>query len=241
MSTPALTLRVLRPIANFIALNISPWQTASVVRDYGFKGEAKNPAQAEAFLIEAFEGLDNRGETERIKALIEELLTLFGRMANENQNRAFQKRIVELLHHGYFTTGFNPSTKSYILMPFEGHIKEAIMRAHGLKEKDVADSKWRYDPETGKGQIRDRAFRLKSGSSEHSLFTAAWEPQNKRVERSRVLILIGLYREGEKEESEVAKRSATQAINRIVGKIRDKTSLTRNEFVQNGGSVTLLR
>ena len=243
MGASTLNLKVLRPLANMIALSISPWQTASVLNEHGFKGEAHNPAEAEEMLVKSFEILDNEGKTDECKAMVEELFTLFGRMATEKQNLAFQTRANELLHHGYFHLAFHISNKAYLLFPFEPPVKQAVIRAQGLKEEDLIDNKRRiaYDAQTGKGSVDAAPFQLTYDTAEYKLFTEAWSHRGEMIKRPQVAQLIGHHKEGEQDTTPASKILTTRAINKVVTKLRAKTGLTRDEFILSGGSVTIVR
>ena len=141
---PSFTMKVLRPIANLIAKYTSPSQINSIAKQFGFEENAKTPDEVAGALLQMFETLREENNDEDIKKIIETLLTLYAQLVDEKlHDKGLIGPVRGILHRGHFNLGFNPLTKGYFLLPFEGPEHGVLMRAEGTTEHDFQDGEKR--------------------------------------------------------------------------------------------------
>jgi hypothetical protein len=86
-----------------------------------------------------------------------------------------------------------------------------------------------YNNITGMGRVDHHPFKFKNHQPEFRLFSDLYDNMNTAVPFERVKVLIG----GES-------HSWSQRITTLVTKIKRRTKLTKDDIVQNNGSLTLI-
>lgn len=138
------TIKTLRPIANLLATYTSPSQINSLVEEFGFEEVAKTPDEASAALLRIFEALREENNDEDIKKILEASLSLYAQLIDEKLHEVgLIGPVREILRRGHFHLGFQTREKKYLVLPFEGPLHGAIMRAEGRTEEDFQDPKKR--------------------------------------------------------------------------------------------------
>jgi len=124
-----------------------------------------------------------------------------------------------------------------------------------LSQKIVQDNVlFNYNPETGDGLLKGKKFRLSDGVDYKKLFDATFLVKKKKLPREEVIKILCLEKQlgnvntaaifsalgddktRRKSTNEVA---ITNKINEVVKKVRSKTGLNTQEFVNNKGNITL--
>lgn len=112
-----------------------------------------------------------------------------------------------------------------------------------------------YNLNTGDGKFKSNKFRLTEKTTYRKIFDAAFTIRGEKVERQKVLNILGLEdvkpndpdtglllsaiigeKVRKKDNREII---ITEKVNEVVKKIRTKTGLNPEEFVNNGGNIIL--
>lgn len=95
-----------------------------------------------------------------------------------------------------------------------------------------------YHPKAGIGVLNGQDFKLRT-KLKRKVFAELYENINEELPRYKVLVLIGYYEENEKPNPS-NKTMETYKINELIKELRNDTSLTSNQLVNNGGNLTLI-
>lgn len=95
-----------------------------------------------------------------------------------------------------------------------------------------------YDAISGVGYINQNRFKFKDHQPEYRVFAELFRNINLKVSRKSVLKLMG-YNDDNNQVIKARKSDETFAINELVTKIKKRTSLNKDQLINNNGNLTL--